>query len=571
MAENERKEKSVDVDNSTQREENSTINEYRKEINKVQNDAEKGINSILEEARNKLSEAELFKAFIAENPNINAKSIDELSPDDKSKYEKYVSDETDKSYEITKNGVIQKTKERMEKLDDIGKRLDQLQKESVSKLEELKKERDGLSPDDPKRKELDSQINSLQSVISGIGEKAERGSTGLRGKLGAAFNANEKVKEDARAALIDIYGKERVENDKDINDTLAPAKDQSKEERKNESEKQNQSKEELEKNGQDNKNKQQVQGEKGNPLNGAIPAAAAAKVVADGLEEQGEKAQEIPDGMKYLNSLGYDGSVLNPKSSRQLLDAFVNADEKAQIGILGDKDAQKKIFEAMKKANNRWTPVSAIKFNKTRRALLEMANGPMMRKALESVGKDVDYRNLDQMGSQFKSVLRDYEANRTKKQREIDALPDGEQKSKLQAELDQLDKEYGAISGVNEFRNISNKELNRFRDRVVNRMSSLFDRSDMDKLSLPSKNEAIAQENREAQYNRARGIIEQDRDNGFRKNIQRNVSSIEEKTNDELKQEVEQKEKSNLARDMNEQQRANAAKYLNSKSGGRDR
>ena len=381
----------------------------------------------------------------------------------------------------------------------------------------------------------------------------------------------EKVKEDARAALIDIYGKERVENDKDINDTLAPAKDQSKEERKNESEKQNQSKEELEKNGQDNKNKQQVQGEKGNPLNGAIPAAAAAKVVADGLEEQGEKAQEIPDGMKYLNSLGYDGSVLNPKSSRQLLDAFVNADEKAQIGILGDKDAQKKIFEAMKKANNRWTPVSAIKFNKTRRALLEMANGPMMRKALESVGKDVDYRNLDQMGSQFKSVLRDYEANRTKKQREIDALPDGEQKSKLQAELDQLDKEYGAISGVNEFRNISNKELNRFRDRVVNRMSSLFDRSDMDKLSLPSKNEAIAQENREAQYNRARGIIEQDRDNGFRKNIQRNVSSIEEKTNDELKQEVEQKEKSNLARDMNEQQRANAAKYLNSKSGGRDR
>ena len=274
--------------------------------------------------------------------------------------------------------------------------------------------------------------------------------------------------------------------------------------------------------------------------------------MTDGMEELGEKPQEIPDGMKYLNDLGYDGSVLNTKNSRQLLNAFVNADEKAQIGILGDKDAQKKIFEAMKKANNRWTPVSAIKFNKTRRALLNMANGPMMRKALESVGKDVDYNNLEQMGSQFKSVLRDYEANRTKKQREIDALPDGEEKAKLQAQLDEFDKEYGAISGVNEFRNISNKELNRFRDRVINKMSNLFDRSDMDKLSLPSKNEVIAQENREAQYNRARGIIEQDRNKGFRADIQRNVNNISEIQANQNKREASlnkgEQQKNNLDR-----------------------
>ena len=431
----------------------------------------------------------------------------------------------------------------MKKLDDIGSRLDKLEEESKSKLDDLIKERDELPVDDPKRKDLDNQISDLQSVISGIGEKAEKGSTGLRGKLGAAFHANEEIKAKARNELMNIFGKERVENDKDINDTLAPKKEQEKSSVDSDKE--------LDEEEKDKNNQQQVQEGKEKPLNGAIPAAAA-KVMTDGMEELGEKPQEIPDGMKYLNDLGYDGSVLNTKNSRQLLNAFVNADEKAQICILGDKDAQKKIFEAMKKANNRWTPVSAIKFNKTRRALLNMANGPMMRKALESVGKDVDYNNLEQMGSQFKSVLRDYEANRTKKQREIDALPDGEEKAKLQAQLDEFDKEYGAISGVNEFRNISNKELNRFRDRVINKMSNLFDRSDMDKLSLPSKNEVIAQENREAQYNRARGIIEQDRNKGFRADIQRNVNNISEIQANQNKREASlnkgEQQKNNLDR-----------------------
>ena len=141
MPDNVKQEKVEENTNST-RKENGTIDEYRKEINKVQNDAEKGINSFLEEARKNLDEGELFKKFIVENPGIKANSIDDLAPEDKSKYEKYVNDETDKSYEKTKNGIIQKTKERMKKLDDIGSRLDKLEEESKSKLDDLIKERD---------------------------------------------------------------------------------------------------------------------------------------------------------------------------------------------------------------------------------------------------------------------------------------------------------------------------------------------------------------------------------------------------------------------------------------------
>ena len=173
MPDNVKQEKVEENTNST-RKENGTIDEYRKEINKVQNDAEKGINSFLEEARKNLDEGELFKKFIVENPGIKANSIDDLAPEDKSKYEKYVNDETDKSYEKTKNGIIQKTKERMKKLDDIGSRLDKLEEESKSKLDDLIKERDELPVDDPKRKDLDNQISDLQSVISGIGEKRKK-------------------------------------------------------------------------------------------------------------------------------------------------------------------------------------------------------------------------------------------------------------------------------------------------------------------------------------------------------------------------------------------------------------
>ena len=121
----------------------------------------------------------------------------------------------------------------------------------------------------------------------------------------------------------------------------------------------------------------------------------------------------------------------------------------------------------------------------------------------------------------------------------------------MQSQLDEFDKEYGAISGVNEFRNISNKELNRFRDRVINKMSSLFDRSNMDRVSLPSKNEVIAQEHRD---------VQSDRGNGFRENMQRNVTTMEDRSTSDLKQELGQQEKGNVSKNILDKQKTNEDK-----------
>lgn len=551
MADNEKNKNSGELEQETK------YKEYRGEMDTAKNKSVKSsIKSAIEEIKRKI-ENEKISEFKKEYPEFANVSDDKIKDDPKFKEFNLSNEKLQDIFDSNKEKVISIIKKRQGTLHDLGgnrmskdanKRLGKVEN-LLQETQKLKEEKENALKSLDKNKDKDeiakinNEISRLDAVITGIGDRRTNGT--ILGDLAQAFDLNNEVREEAYNGLSNVFGKEIVEKDEDLKKVLLG----------NEIKKATQDVKDIE-NGepsqaQEQGDQQKGQGGKGNPLNGAIPAAAAAKAMADGLENQGDQAQEVPDGMAYLNSLGYDGSVLNSKSSRQLLDAFVNADEKAQIGILGDKDAQKKIFEAMKKANNRWTPLSAIKFNKTRRALLEMANGSMMRKALETVGKDVDYTNLDQMGEKFNNVLKDYEVNRAKKQKEIDALPDGEEKSKLQSQLDEFDKEYGAISGVNEFRNISNKELNRFRDRVINKMSSLFDRSNMDRVSLPSKNEVIAQEHRD---------VQSDRGNGFRENMQRNVTTMEDRSTSDLKQELGQQEKGNVSKNILDKQKTNEDK-----------
>ena len=65
--------------------------------------------------------------------------------------------------------------------------------------------------------------------------------------------------------------------------------------------------------------------------------------------------------MDYLFALGYNGSNLNAKDSKKVLDAFVNEDPKKQLKIITDKDSQEAIFNAVKKANEKLPNFKHIK------------------------------------------------------------------------------------------------------------------------------------------------------------------------------------------------------------------
>ena len=113
--------------------------------------------------------------------------------------------------------------------------------------------------------------------------------------------------------------------------------------------------------------------------------------------------------MDYLTKLGYDPSNITAKNSKQMLDAFVNADPAQQLKIITDKDSQEALFTAIKKANGRMTPVFAIKFNKTRDALLKMANDSMLRESLKAIGVDTkDIDNKEELGKVFDEEVRKY-------------------------------------------------------------------------------------------------------------------------------------------------------------------
>ena len=185
---------------------------------------------------------------------------------------------------------------------------------------------------------------------------------------------------------------------------------------------------------------------------------------------QEQKGEKEPTGMDYLFALGYNGSNLNAKDSKKVLDAFVNEDPKKQLKIITDKDSQEAIFNAVKKANGRMTPVFALKFNKTRNALLNMANDSMLRKSLETIG--IDTKNLDkeELGKAFDEEFKKYQDERSGIEEKINSMEDGEEKKKLQVELADLDKKYSSISGANEFRDMTSKELNKIKNRIADNL-----------------------------------------------------------------------------------------------------
>lgn len=501
MPDNVKEENKVEENKSTKVQENEKGGVF-KEFDDLKSDVEQGkkdskverntIENILKRADDKVKERkkELFLEKL--NKEMEGKvsepiTFDKLTVDQRRDFDNFEipEDELEKLY--NENGTSKEIKDLTEKrnnqLDGLGKQVDEfykkLEQEISDRQEQLKN-----TKDEKEKEKIQDEIDKIEGMKNELGAKKEDKSP-IRQTLAQAFNNHDEARMNAVNGLMLVYSENIVRKDTDFIDKVVPDKE------KEEFAKGNNTKEETLEN---NEHQQHGQNQaKNGPTAGFAPAEGQG-------QEVGETKEQEPDAMKLLEGLGYTGQVLNHKSSKDLLDNFVNASEKDQLSILSNSDAKDKIFEAVKKANSRWTPIFAMKFNKTRKALLEKANGPLMRKALESIGKDVNSENLDALNEQFEDALKDYEIGRARKQKEINSLPDGDKKEQLQAELEAFDKEYSALTGANDFRNLTNKELNRFRDRVVNKMSNLFYRDDVGTTYLPTTEEATEIENNQKDF-----------------------------------------------------------------------
>lgn len=491
------------------------IDELRTAVDQKLESTNKDIEEIEKSTQEEIArlKAEKEKEISAKEAEINA--LDSNDPEYSEKLAQLNKEKATLSNELSElSKDIAENSEYKKLLDGNSKYVDLLK--DKEKLQEIRK---NIGPSREERQTLAEQEGKKESEVD----------YGLSKDLRKSLSNQKDLREKAQEKAKEIFGEDRVKDDFGINQEEKDKKDKDKEgenleENAPEQEQQGQTKAQA---GQiDPKTLAAIQQAMKNA--GVTPQQAGANVVGEQVAGEQVEAPE-PTGMDYLSSLGYNGGdVLNAKSSIALLSAFVSVGDKNKIAILSDDQAKSVIFEAMKQANSRKTPLTAIKFNKTRRELIKMANGPMMRKALESVGKDVDYNNLEDVNKQFNNVMRDYDYIRQQKENEIAKLPDGEEKDRLQAELAEYDKKYSAMKGVKDFRNITNKDLTRFRDKVVDKVSSIFDRNKVDRLNPPSAKEMEAQDSRNNMYNRTRTVIEQNKEkNEFQARNQSAVNSPE--------------------------------------------
>ena len=477
MPDNVKQEKKVEENKSTKVQENEKSGVF-KEFDDLKANVEQGkkdskaerntIENILKKADDKVKERkkELFLEKL--NKEMEGKvsepiTFDKLTVEQRRDFDNFEipEDELEKLYKEngTSKEIEDLTSQRNEQLDGLGTQIDdfynKLEQEISNRQEQLKNIKD-----EKEKQKIQNEIDKIEGIKNELGAKKEDKSP-IRQTLAQAFNNHDEARMNAVNGLMLVYSENIVRKDKDFIDKVVPDK----------------KKEEFEKGAKSQEQEPQEVPSQGNPAKGGmgIPFAPNGQNVAENknqvMEEKAEPEEKEPTGMDYLTKLGYDPSNITAKNSKQLLDAFVNQSPKEQLKMISDKDSQEALFTAIKKANGRMTPVFAIKFNKTRDALLKMANDSMLRESLKTIGVDTkDIDNKEELGKMFDEEVRKYNEEKSGIEKMLENIEDPQERKELQTKLDDLDKKYSSISGANEFRDMTSKELNKIKNRIADNL-----------------------------------------------------------------------------------------------------
>lgn len=477
MPDNVKQEKKVEENKSTKVQENEKSGVF-KEFDDLKANVEQGkkdskaerntIENILKKADDKVKERkkELFLEKL--NKEMEGKvsepiTFDKLTVEQRRDFDNFEipEDELEKLYKEngTSKEIEDLTSQRNEQLDGLGTQIDdfykKLEQEISNRQEQLKNVKD-----EKEKQKIQNEIDKIEGIKNELGAKKEDKSP-IRQTLAQAFNNHDEARMNAVNGLMLVYSENIVRKDKDFIDKVVPDK----------------KKEEFEKGAKSQEQEPQEVPSQGNLAKGGmgIPFAPNGQNVVENknqvMEEKAEPEEKEPTGMDYLTKLGYDPSNITAKNSKQLLDAFVNQSPKEQLKMISDKDSQEALFTAIKKANGRMTPVFAIKFNKTRDALLKMANDSMLRESLKTIGVDTkDIDDKEKLGKVFDEEVRKYNEEKSGIEQMLENIEDPQERKELQTKLDDLDKKYSSISGANEFRDMTSKELNKIKNRIADNL-----------------------------------------------------------------------------------------------------
>ena len=454
------------------------LDAYEKEAEEVKRINKGTIGSTIEGLSEKM-QAFKFEKFLdkLKKEGIDVSQItDEASiPEEKrAEYEEFkLSDELINSspYADAKNKVIQTLVERDNKLNELvgnkeegrkGK-VQELLDNATSKKSEIEEKLQNSELKDEERKELEEQLGTLDNIIGRIGNTEQ----GLIADCEISKKATQNTKKEAIKILANqvepyaLNGRNVVYNDKDITNSLGKydkekdflnnvssiKKEMKDIENKEQEEKQN---EEKEQSVEENKNQAQAQkGDKQEQAKGDASQPQAKVTTSKTLEDM---IEETRNSLPLVYKIGYnEKNAMNYANATALLGSFTNnysLNDQERLEMLNDPESKKILLNALKVAGDNLSPRKAKLFDDVREKIIDMSNGSLKQKALETIGitdpEDIKY--------EFNKAIKNYNEHKNTLNEILESKhSSAEAKEEAKNELEKLEKDYESIRNVADF------------------------------------------------------------------------------------------------------------------------
>ena len=509
---------------------NSTVDNLRKNVDDAQNIPQNSINNYIENVLPK--EISSKRAEILSNfKDDDGKTILEnnLTQEQKNELEEKLKPEIEQLYKEGRDFVHEKTTDRLNKLNECKKEIDELKESLTKEITDLEAQLATLDPKSKEYEDLNKEINEKQGQLDRI--------EGLIGKYKAGFSTQQAVLDQGLLGLqknFNQYPYINVEKDKSAQEMLgdrqlgSALKEEVKkdEERLSEIDKMKEELSKLDPNSKEYKEleekiakkegqinninnrlkrnkdllnyapeeikreepeqvqeqeQQEQQVNNAQPKVGAIPPDLAAKLAQQmgggrvpvenpTLEEDNAMTKEP----NYLEALGYDSEKAMDYDYACLVLSNFAEDGKfsdyARVDMLNNPEVKRLLENSLKVAGSNLNPLKSRKFNATRDKILGLANGQMKIMALQAMGKDIDFDNIKK---QFNDLNKEYNDQRKQLEEKLNGEITDDKKLEIENQLNDLDERYKQVKNVSDFSKSTNN-IKTLRTRFISFKDALF-------------------------------------------------------------------------------------------------
>lgn len=509
---------------------NSTVDNLRKNVDDAQNIPQNSINNYIENVLPK--EISSKRAEILSNfKDDDGKTILEnnLTQEQKNELEEKLKPEIEQLYKEGRDFVHEKTTDRLNKLNECKKEIDELKESLTKEITDLEAQLATLDPKSKEYEDLNKEINEKQGQLDRV--------EGLIGKYKAGFSTQQAVLDQGLLGLqknFNQYPYINVEKDKSAQEMLgdrqlgSALKEEVKkdEERLSEIDKMKEELSKLDPNSKEYKEleekiakkegqinninnrlkrnkdllnyapeeikreepeqvqeqeQQEQQVNNAQPKVGAIPPDLAAKLAQQmgggrvpvenpTLEEDNAMTKEP----NYLEALGYDSEKAMDYDYACLVLSNFAEDGKfsdyARVDMLNNPEVKRLLENSLKVAGSNLNPLKSRKFNATRDKILGLANGQMKIMALQAMGKNIDFDNIKK---QFNDLNKEYNDQRKQLEEKLNGEITDDKKLEIENQLNDLDERYKQVKNVSDFSKSTNN-IKTLRTRFISFKDALF-------------------------------------------------------------------------------------------------